>query len=139
MNRYSDYILDEQGKPVPEPDTIKWATWYEQAERHIGDTHIGDTHIGDIHISTVFLSLPHVSKELGNDDIMLYETMVFASEEILAKLLEISETDERSIFSQFFGGIDIQKRYATKEEALQGHQNMCVFVETCITKGLIEP
>ena len=133
MNKYIHYILDEQGNPVPEPDTIKWATWYEQAEKHIGDTHIGD-----IHISTVFLSLPHVSKELGNDDIMLYETMVFASEEILAKLLEISETDDRSIISRVFGGIEIQKRYATKEQALQGHKNMCTFIETCITKGLIE-
>ncbi len=126
------YILDEQGNPVFEPNYIEWARWYETAERHIGDTTLGD-----IRISTVFLSLPHVSKEIGNDNMMLYETMVFADEATLKRLLELAETDDRSIFSQVFGGIDIQKRYATRSEALQGHKNMCIFIETCLTNGLL--
>ena len=134
MNRYMHYILDENNNPVPEPDTIKWGKWYEQAERHVGDTHIGD-----IHISTVFLSLPHLNKEPGNDDVMLYETMVFASDEVITKLMELSETDDRSIVAMFTDDVDIQKRYATREQAIEGHKNMCVFVETCITKGLIQP
>lgn len=127
------YILDEQGNPVIEPDLLKWAAWLQKTDRHVGDTHLGT-----IHISTVFLASPHISKELDNDNIMLYETMVFASEEILAKLLEISETDDRSIISMFFGGFDIQKRYETRQEAEQGHKNMCVFIETCLTKGLLD-
>ena len=126
------YILDGQGNPILEPDYLKWLVWQERAGRHIGNDYFGD-----IHISTVFLGLAHISKEIGNDNVMLYETMVFASDEVLEKLLEISETDDRSIFSTFFGGIDIQKRYATKDEAERGHKMMCIFVETCLTKGLL--
>jgi len=130
-NMYIHYILDEQGNPVPEPDTIKWGKWYQTAERHVGDNDCGD-----IRVSTVFLSIPHVS--LHSDAPMLYETMVFADETILQRLLELSESDDRSIISKVLGGVDIQIRYATKEEALQGHAKMCSFIEVCISKGLIE-
>jgi len=132
-----NYILDSQGNPILEPDYLKWAVWFERAERH-DERHIGNDHFGDMWISTIFLASAHISKEIGNDNVMLYETMVFASDEVIERLLEISETDDRSIFSTFFGGIDIQKRYATRQEAEQGHKNMCIFVETCIVKGLIE-
>ena len=136
MMDFNHYILDENNNPIPEPDTIKWAKWYhDNMEQRI----VGSTYFGDIHISTVFLSLPHISKELDNNDMMLYETMVFASDAITVRLMELSETDDRSIFAYFTGIADIQKRYATRQEALQGHKNMCIFVETCLAKGLLEP
>jgi|GEM_PF-2738401 len=139
------YILNEQGEPIPEPDLLKWGKWYETAERHVGDTHFGD-----IHVSTVFLSLPHVSNEVGNDDPMLYETMVFADNATLKRLSELSETDDRSIVLLFTNALamnapswkaeqwDIQKRYATRAEAVEGHKNMCTFIEVCLAKNLLE-
>lgn len=133
MGFTDNYILDEQDNPVIEPDLLKWATWLQKTDRHVGNTHLGN-----IDISTVFLASPHISKDLDNDNIMLYETMVFADDATLQRLMELSETDDRSAFSMFLGGIDIQKRYATKEEAIQGHKNMCVFIETCLTKGLLD-
>jgi hypothetical protein len=128
---YYHYILDEEGNPVPEHDTIKWGKWYQTAERHVGDTDFGDT----IRVSTVFLSIPHVA--MHSDAPMLYETMVFANDAIISRLLELSEHDDRSIISQALGGVDIQKRYATRDEALQGHAQMCNFIEVCITNGWI--
>ena len=126
------YILDCQGNPVPEPDFLKWAAWFEEADRQVAETFFGD-----IRVSTVFLSLSHVSKEVGNDATMLYETMVFADENILQRIMELSETDDRSIIAMFTGSIDIQKRYATKAEAEQGHKQMCIFIATCLEKGLL--
>ena len=128
---YIHYILDEQGNPVPEPDTIKWGKWYQTAERHVGQNTFGS-----IDVSTVFLAIPHVS--LHSDVPMLYETMVFAPDDILQRLLELSESDDRSIISKVLGGVDIQIRYETREEAIQGHARICNFIEVCITNGLIE-
>ena len=125
------YVLDEGGNPVPEPDVLKWGKWYETAERHVGNTDFGN-----ISVSTVFLGMPHINKETGAEN-MLYETMVFADDAILAALLEISEYDDRSLMAEFLGTIDIQKRYATKAEALQGHKHMCTFIEVCLAKGLL--
>lgn len=144
MSFLDRYILDEQGNPVIEPDPLKWAKWFEESLKPDNEQRqIADTTFGNIRISTVFLSLPHISKEPGNDDIMLYETMVFAPTPILKRLSELAETDDRSIVMHFLNALggnewDIQKRYATKEEAIKGHKAMCVFVETCITKGLLE-
>lgn len=58
------YILD--GKTaVPEPDLIKWAKWYEKADRLV-------TRTGDV--STVFLGLDHA---FGDGPVQLFETLVF--------------------------------------------------------------
>lgn len=131
------YILDEQGNPVAEPDFIKWARWFEKADKQVAETFFGD-----IRVSTVFLGLPHMNKQSG-EETMLYETMVFAGEAILKRLSELAETDDRSIMAMFISALgdeerwDIQKRYATKIEALQGHKNMCIFIETCLAGGLL--
>lgn len=132
------YILDEQGNPVPEPDLFKWSEWFQTADRHVGDDWFGD-----INVSTVFLSLPHPSKEIGNDEMMLYETMVFADQATLKRLSELAETDDRSIMMLFLNALgkedqwDIQKRYATRAEAEKGHKNMCIFIQTCIAGGFL--
>ena len=64
-----NYILDEKGAPVAEPDMMKWAQWFEKAERHVGNETIGDSKI-----STVFLGLDHA---FGGGAPVLWETMVF--------------------------------------------------------------
>src|SRR5438445_21957 len=108
MSLLDHYTLDEQGNPVLETDLIKWAIWFGES---MEQRRVGSTELGDIHISTVFLGSVHVSKDFENDNEMLYETMVFGTDAHIARLMEISETDDRSIFTTFFGGFDIQKRY----------------------------
>ena len=106
------YILDEQNTPVPVSDVLEWAEWFNGR-----NPWIGDTTLSGIRVSTRYF---------GTEG-CLWETMVFADEEIVAKLLEIAES----------GDEDIQKRYSTLQEAQQGHKTMCVFIETCLTKGLL--
>ncbi len=64
-----NWILDERGTPVLEPDITKWAQWFEKAERHVADEKIGESRI-----STVFLGLDH---SFGSGPPVLWETMVF--------------------------------------------------------------
>lgn len=54
---------------VPEPDLLKWARWFEKADRHVFETQIGG-----IWISTVFLGLDH---SFGRGLPILFETMIF--------------------------------------------------------------
>jgi hypothetical protein len=63
------YILDEKGTPVHEPDITKWGQWFSKADRHVGNETIGNSQI-----STVFLGLDHA---FGGGVPVLWETMVF--------------------------------------------------------------
>lgn len=63
------YILIGQ-TPVPEPDLLTWARWFETAERHVGDTTIGS-----VRVSTVFMGLDH---RFGDGPPLLFETMIFS-------------------------------------------------------------
>jgi len=65
----NNYILDENGNPVLEPDLVKWCRWYQTAKRHVADDKIGD-----VRVSTVFLGIDHAF--VGGEPI-LWETMVF--------------------------------------------------------------
>lgn len=90
------YILDDQGNPVPEPDIIKWARWFEE---NADKRRVAFAIIGQCSVSTVFLGLDH---SWGDGPPLLYETMIFDGE-----------------------GIDYQERYSTREEALAGHAHAC--------------
>ena len=63
------YILDETGKPKSEPDAMKWARWYENANRRVAETWVGT-----FCVSTVFLGLNY--SWTGGPPI-LWESMVF--------------------------------------------------------------
>ena len=65
------YILIGQ-TPVVEPDLLKWARWFETADRIVAQTHIGTRTV-----STVFLGLDH---QFGKGPPLLFETMVFTDE-----------------------------------------------------------
>ena len=66
----SNYVLDSNGNPAVESDVLKWAEWYETAERKVAlDT------IEQVRISTVFLGLDHSFSDDGPP--VLYETMIF--------------------------------------------------------------
>lgn len=65
-----EYILKGH-KPVLEPDLMKWARWYQSADRHVRDTARDD-----VRVSTVFLGLDHSH---GHGPPVLYETMLFVN------------------------------------------------------------
>lgn len=68
----NNYILDEDGNPVEEPDLQRWAQWFETADRSVAvDV------VGDVRVSTVFLGLDH---SFGAGPPLLYETMIFGGE-----------------------------------------------------------
>lgn len=91
------YILD--GKtPVPCPNVLKWARWFETANRHVAKT---QTNNGEV--STVFLGINH--NWLPNGPPILFETMVFGG-----------------IFDK-----DCE-RYSTWEEAEEGHKRKVKYV-----------
>lgn len=64
------YILDESGTPVLEENTVKWAVWFETADRKVRHETIGDSTI-----STVFLGLDNSWSD--HREPILWETMVF--------------------------------------------------------------
>ena len=65
-----NYILNEQGEPVVEPDTIKWAKWFEE----IANRRVALKTIGNVSVSTVFLGMDH---NFGDEGLpVLWETLV---------------------------------------------------------------
>ena len=65
------YILNKQGRPVLEPDLIKWSEWFEHSRKQ---RIVKQEMVGKSKVSTVFLSLDHGWK-LGAPPI-LWETLV---------------------------------------------------------------
>lgn len=96
------YILNEQGEPEPCPDLLTWMQWYETAERHVCHDMDEGTGAEQVRVSTIFLGLDH--RLLFKDDgpPVLWETMVFG------------------------GPLDGEtRRYASRDAAILGHQEMC--------------
>ncbi len=93
MNRTDHYILSMSGDPIPEPDLMTWALWFE---KHNADRQVVRTELpGDVVVSTVFLGLDH---SFGRGEPQLFETMIFGG--------PLDET---------------QDRYATRQAAMNGH------------------
>ena len=65
---FAHYILNGH-TVVVEPDVIKWASWFEAANRTVRRGAVGDCEV-----STVFLGLDH---SFGGSTPLLFETMVF--------------------------------------------------------------
>lgn len=87
------YILNGEGNPVPEPDLLRWAEWFESSgARRVAFTQVSD----EVKVSTVFLGLDHNFGMQGPP--VLWETMIFG------------------------GKHDTEMwRYSSKEDALVGH------------------
>lgn len=85
------YVLSRRGVPQPVHDLLRWAQWFEHAERRVARDEVGSAVV-----STVFLGLDHGWR--GGLPI-LFETMVFADGD---------------------RGGDCW-RYATRSQALAGH------------------
>jgi hypothetical protein len=67
---WGQYILNDKGEPIPEPNLFKWGMWIENNKRHVADETIEG-----VRISTVFLGLDHRFHEPGPP--ILWETMIF--------------------------------------------------------------
>jgi hypothetical protein len=71
------YILDGH-KAVEEPDILKWAAWFEGANKIVkkdtATVTVGGEKAGEIRISTVFLGIDH---SFNGGEPILFETMVF--------------------------------------------------------------
>lgn len=91
----SKYILDADGNPVPEPDVIAWANWFEKADYRVASSRCNDGTI----VSTVFLGLDH--NFMGGEP-LLWETMTFPP--------------SHTAWDGF------QLRYSTREHALEAHK-----------------
>lgn len=87
------YILNENGEPVTEPDTLKWARWFETHDRHVAYDECSRPK--KVRISTVFLGIDH---SFGGEKPVLWETMIFGGPH-----------------DQY------QKRYTSIEDARRGH------------------
>lgn len=85
------WMLDDDGNAVMEPDLIKWARWFETANRKLAQDIVGA-----VRVSTVFLGLDHGF--VPEEPPILWETMIFGGEHDLW-----------------------QDRYASKADALAGH------------------
>ena len=112
FNRPLYYILDEQGNPYPAPDNDggrraanKLLGDFEKRRIGVFEKNI-DGH--EIRVSTVFLVLDHSH---GDGDPVLYETMLFV--------------DGNSIDNA-------TQRYCTKDEAIQGHNDVVKVVNDAI-------
>lgn len=92
------YILDGT-TPVPCDDLMKWATWFEKAERKVARTVVGDTEV-----STVFLGLDYSFGDPQGP--LLFETLAFGGE-----------------------GDGECERYSTWEAAVAGHARMVESLE----------
>ena len=91
-----NYILDGH-KAIPEPDLMKWAQWFETADRRVAMTELPDG-------CTVFTSFMGIDYNWGEGSPLLFETMVRKANE---------------------EWMDIQRRYGTWEDAVKGHQEIC--------------
>jgi hypothetical protein len=98
------YILDADGNPVPEPDLFKWGLWLEENHfnRRVAHTELQP----GVYVSTVFLAIDHGYGGLyGDPEPVLFETMCFDDYGEM-------NNDRYTLFD----------RYATREEALHGHE-----------------
>ncbi len=67
------YILDGH-TPIKAEDMLKWAMWFETADRIVAQTEISEA----VMVSTVFLGLDH--NYTGEGPPVLFETFVFGGE-----------------------------------------------------------
>jgi hypothetical protein len=106
MNFNGRYILDAHGDPQPCHDLIEWAMWFETS-RDVRKVALDQ--IGPYTVSTIFLALDFSFVPMTDPltyEPVLWETIVFAGDSPIA-----------------------QRRYASREAAISGHQEFVREVE----------
>jgi hypothetical protein len=109
------YILD--GKtPIPEPDLLRWALWFEKADRVVAQTRTGS----GILISTVFIGINH---RFGPGPPLLFETMAFDDYDEINAVVGLE-----------------QRHYSTWAEAEEGHhQTVDAYEAWAKARALTDP
>ena len=99
------YILDNNHKPVHKP-VLESAKWMEDNPKRktVGYDELTDLNGDEVRVSTVFLGLDHA---YGGGKPILWETMIFGGENDQA----------------------YQERYASYEQAIEGHQKAINFIK----------
>jgi hypothetical protein len=92
--------------PVPVDDLIEWAAWFERARE---DCVVRQEERRGVRVSTVFLGLDH---QFGSGRPLLFETLVFGG-----------RRDGK------------MNRYATWEDAEQGHRELAAEAFGCAEEG----
>lgn len=64
----TNYVLLDK-TPIPEPDIVKWAMWFESANRRVAH----DVIENGLEVSTVFIGIDH---NYGDGPPLLFETML---------------------------------------------------------------
>ena len=90
-----NYVLNDNGDPVEEPDILIWGRWLGDADRRVKEDVI-ERDGNEIRVSTVFMGLDH---SFAGGTPVLWETMIFGGEH-----------DE------------YQERYTSRKDALVGHE-----------------
>jgi hypothetical protein len=110
------YILDEHGDPEPCNDVIRWARWFETADRRVcADLDEGDPE-RRVMVSTVFLGLDHDWTCKGPP--VLWESLVFAP--------DVPQVD------------GLMRRYSSRDAAILGHQDICEQVMRALREARAE-
>lgn len=110
------YILDESGQPVPCPDLIKWADWFEVLHhRIVRSTVLKVETLGNIRVSTIFLGLDH--NFMGEGRPLLWETTVLCPPD----------------------GSDRTERFDDREKAIAYHAQLVVVMETVFGATIVPP
>lgn len=110
---YNNYIINDKGEIVIEPDLLKWGKWFETSERIIKKDFVGK-----YEVSTVFLGM-----DISFDSMpQLFETMVF--EKKLSTSKAILKPYKLKAFKYHKSLDEYTRRYSTKDEALKGHQEV---------------
>jgi hypothetical protein len=95
---FGQYVLDDDGRPLPCPDVAAWAAWAFEPDalrrRRVAYTYIRKS----VSVSTVFLGFDHAFSFEPETPPVLWETMIFGG------------PHDR-----------YQERYTSREDALAGH------------------
>lgn len=109
-----NYIINNKDEVVVEPDLLKWGRWMEDATRKIQNSETKK-----YSVSTVFLGIDY---SFGIGEPLLFETMVF--EKKISKSKAIEKPVKIRAFEYHKSLDEYTRRYATKAEALKGHEEV---------------
>jgi hypothetical protein len=101
---FTKYVIKD-GAIVPEPNTIIWAHWFQNADRNVARTETG----GYV-ISTVFLGTDYRLDKKGRP--ILFETMVFCDNHEVSGFTERDETWDEATERHAAVVQDVAKRLA---------------------------
>ncbi len=94
------YILDADGNPQLEPDMEAWVAWMQLDERPLAETQVTP----EVCVRTRFMGTDPRRTKVGQP--LLWETFIVGGKHH-----------------------DYRERYASREEALEGHERMVAFAK----------